>query len=170
MSYKDFSKMIKDVLKNEIELIEKSKISYKDFNRYKILKNSIENFEVIGNLSQNEQIKIINNFIHDLKQNFAKIIKNNDLLNEENVNLSLHNNEDISYFSFIKKLSLIKEMLSNEENIDEKKLITIKNEIYKDMEKLNKYLNNESKESVKEIFELIENNTNYKNNNIINKI
>ncbi|ELW8065528.1 hypothetical protein QLJ34_001977, partial [Campylobacter coli] len=76
MSYKDFSKMIKDVLKNEIELIEKSKISYKDFNRYKILKNSIENFEVIGNLSQNEQIKIINNFIHDLKKNFAKIIEN----------------------------------------------------------------------------------------------
>lgn len=162
--------MIKDVLKNEIELIEKSKISYKDFNRYKILKNSIENFEVIGNLSQNEQIKIINNFIHDLKKNFAKIIENNGLLNEENANFSLHKNEDISYFSFIKKLSLIKEMLNNEENIDEKKLITMKNEIYEDMEKINKYLNNESKESIKEIFELIENNLNYKNNNIPNKI
>ncbi|EKK8832767.1 hypothetical protein PPT38_001870, partial [Campylobacter coli] len=127
-------------------------------------------FEVIGNLSQNEQIKIINNFIHDLKKNFAKIIENNGLLNEENTNFSLHKNEDISYFSFIKKLSLIKEMLNNEENIDEKKLITMKNEIYEDMEKINKYLNNESKESIKEIFELIENNLNYKNNNIPNKI
>ncbi|HEF8412221.1 TPA: hypothetical protein SBE47_001887, partial [Campylobacter jejuni] len=89
---------------------------------------------------------------------------------EENANFSLHKNEDISYFSFIKKLSLIKEMLNNEENIDEKKLITMKNEIYEDMEKINKYLNNESKESIKEIFELIENNLNYKNNNIPNKI
>ncbi len=110
-------------LKEKIEFIKFSKMNFKDFNDFKILINSLENFEPNSKLSQETRKKQINEkIVHILEKldNFIKIINDN----KENSNLE----QDLNS----------KENLDAKENLNEKE--NLNNETNSNKERFTKFL------------------------------
>lgn len=116
---------ISQTIQEKINFIKKSKLDFEDFNNFRLLINSLENFEPNAKLSRKSQKEQINNkitFVLENLENFEKKIKEESTGNERKILNSrefLNSNQDdrIKFLSFMQELETLSKESSKEENL-----------------------------------------------------